>query len=120
MTKKTSPLLASVKKIVVALDDKKAIHIQVLDMRNLVTYTDFIIVCSGTSAPHMNALMEHVEEALAVDMKPVYRNSSKDKNWLILDYVDVVVHIFDETTRRYYDLETLWGDAEKMDLRKII
>src|SRR6185369_9449165 len=93
MTKKNNPLLTSVKKIVVALDDKKAIHVQVLDMRNLVTYTDFIIVCSGTSAPHMNALMEHVEEALADDMKPVYRNSSKDRNWLILDYVDVVVHV---------------------------
>ncbi len=103
-----------IQKVHEALEDKKAVHIEVLDMKDIVSYTDYVVICSATSTTHSNALMDSVEEKLRPENKPIYRNTTKDKNWLILDYGEVVVHVFNETARHYYDLERLWGDAKKV------
>jgi ribosome-associated protein len=103
-----------ISRIVKALEDKKGIHVQVLDMRPLVSYTDYLVLCTGSSFPHMNALVDNVEESLRTEMKPVHFNSSKDKDWIILDYGDVVIHVFSENVRSFYDLERLWCDAPRI------
>jgi len=108
----------SVVKIIEALDDKKAVNIQLLDMRDVVSYTDYVLICTGTSTTHSGALVDHVEESIKEDMKPVYRTNTKDKTWLILDYGDIIVHVFAESARLYYDLERLWGDAKRLNWGK--
>ena len=111
MRKKTQSL---VEKIVSALEDKKGIDIQVLDVRDLVSYTDYLILCSGTSSAHVGALVNNARESLPKGDRPIYVNPSKNDSWWILDFVDVVVHVFQEKERQYYDLEQLWGDAKKI------
>jgi len=101
-------------KIVSALEDKKALNIRVLDMREIVSYADFIVICSGTSTTHVTALVSSIEDALVKKEGPQYINSSKDDSWWILDFVDVVVHILKEENRAYYDLEGLWNDAKTL------
>jgi ribosome-associated protein len=103
----------TVEKIVQALEDKKAVDIQVLDIRGIVSYTDYLVICSGTSTTHVNALVESVVDGFPKSDGPVYVNPSKDNSWWILDFVDTVVHVFGEETRHYYDLERLWLDAKK-------
>ncbi len=105
-------------KIIEALDDKKAVNIQLLDMREVVSYTDYVLICTATSTTHSGALMDHVEESVKDDIKPVYRTNTKDKTWLILDYGDIIVHVFAESARLYYDLERLWGDAKRLNWGK--
>jgi ribosome-associated protein len=103
----------TVKNIIKALEDKKAVDIQVLDIRDIASYTDFLVICSGTSSTHVNALVEGVVDGFSKEEGPVYMNPSKDNSWWILDFVDTVVHVFNETARQYYDLERLWMDAKK-------
>lgn len=108
----------SVLKIVSALDEKKGINIQVLDMRDVVSYTEYIVVCTGTSTTHGSALIDTVEDSVKPELKPMYRNPVKDKSWLVVDYGDVIVHVFSESARLFYDLERLWGDAKRIDWSK--
>lgn len=109
-----SNLPDAVKKIILALEDKKGLDIQLLDVRNLVSYTDYLIICSGTSTTHVNALVDSVENAFVKGEGPVYVSPSRDDSWWILDFVDVVVHVFREAERKFYDLEQLWGDAKRI------
>lgn len=102
--------------IITALEDKKAVDARVLDVREIVSYADFLVVCSGTSSTHVHALVAGVEDAFPSGQGPVYVNSSKDDSWWILDFVEVVVHIFKDETRHYYDLERLWGDAPQIKI----
>ena len=103
-----------VAKIIEALDEKKAVNIQLLDMRDVVSYTDYVLICTATSSTHSIALIDNVEERVKEEMKPIYRNNIKDKTWLILDYGDIIVHVFGESARLFYDLERLWGDAKRL------
>ncbi len=106
-------------KIVKALDEKKGLAIHLLDMREVVSYTDYVVICTATSITHANALTDNVEEE-SKPIKPIYRTSGKDKNWMITDYGEVVVHVFNDTPRAYYDIEQLWGDAKRVDLSKVL
>ncbi|HJT25365.1 MAG TPA: ribosome silencing factor [bacterium] len=103
-------------KIVGVLEDKKAIDIRILDLSELVSYTDFMVVCSGTSHTHVAALVSSVEDSFSQKEGPVYVNSSKDDSWWILDFVDIVVHVFKEESRAFYDLEGLWSDAKELKI----
>ena len=78
--------------------------------------TDVFVIASGTSRRHVATLAEVVEERLkALGRKPLRREGLEDATWALLDYGDLVVHLFDEPTRRYYDLERLWSDAPRLD-----
>jgi len=103
-----------VEKVIEALEAKKAVDVRVLDLRKVANYADYLVVCSGTSTTHVNALVETVIDEMPKRDKPVYVNNSKDNSWWILDFVDVVLHVFREDTRAYYDLEGLWSDAESV------
>jgi ribosome-associated protein len=96
--------------------DSKALNVEIIDVRGKVDYSDFIVVMSGRSDRQVNALGRNIEEA--VEAKHGARclgiEGMPQGTWLLMDYGDVVVHIFHEDTRGYYDLETLWIDAARI------
>jgi ribosome-associated protein len=92
--------------------DKKGNNISILDVRNLTDVTDYFVVITGESEPHVKAISDHLEEKLSNENIPAWHKEGyRNLNWVLLDYIEVVVHIFQEYTRRYYDIEKLWGDA---------
>lgn len=110
-----NPSADIISKITKALEEKKGVHVLVLDVRDLATYTDFMVLCSGTSTTHVNALVRAVEAKLS-DEKPLYLNGSPDDSWWVLDFINVVVHVFKDEVRKFYDLEGLWCDAKKIEI----
>ncbi|MDP2623801.1 MAG: ribosome silencing factor [Actinomycetota bacterium] len=98
-----------------AIDDKKGLDPVLLDVSLVIVITDVFVIASGTSRRHVLTLAEEVEARLAEhDRKPLRREGVSDATWVLLDFGDIVVHVFDEETRRYYDLERLWRDAPRM------
>lgn len=97
------------------LDGKKAENITTLDVRGRSTITDFVMLASGMSKPHIRALYEDVQQSLKHEGVPCYRRSGEvEGGWMVLDYVSVVVHLFEPEMREYYDLETLWSSDIKV------
>jgi ribosome-associated protein len=97
------------------LVDNKCEHIVVLNVSAISQVTDFIVIASGTSNRQMAAALHHVQEVGEQQGHTCFRTSSDDNSlWLLADFVDVVVHVFEPNTRAHYDLEMLWGDAEKV------
>lgn len=98
------------------MDDKKGIDVVLLDVHELLVITDIFIISSGTTRRQVRALIDAVEEALrGHDRRPLRREGQEDSQWVLLDYGDIVVHVFDNPTRAYYDLERLWGDAPRLE-----
>jgi ribosome-associated protein len=96
---------------------KKATDPVALDLRSVAGVADYFLICSGSSEVQVKAIAEAVEEKLTEqDAKPWHVEGLDGRRWVLLDYVDVVVHVFHEKTREYYLLERLWGDASKVDL----
>ena len=89
----------------------------VLDMREVMTITDYFLICHGRSKVHCQALAEHItEEMKKQGLALKHAEGLRDGIWIILDYLHVVVHIFTEEARGFYDLRRLWGDAEEVPL----
>jgi ribosome-associated protein len=101
-----------------ALLEKKAEKLRILDVRKLTTLTDYFIVCQGGSDTQIRALANNVTEKVKEQTgEHVWRKEGLDsKKWVVLDYVDVVVHIFNDETRNFYALENMWNDAEITDI----
>lgn len=98
-----------------ALDAKKGLDPVVLDVRGLSSVTDFYIIVSGTSTPHLKALESEVVRALKAEGVMRQRSSgAPESGWLVLDYFGLVVHVFTSELRAYYALEKLWGDAPRI------
>jgi ribosome-associated protein len=92
--------------------EKKAIDLAVLDLQGLSTIADFFLVCSARSAPQADTIAEAVRGALRAEgVRPRHNEGSAESGWLLLDYGDVVMHVFLDETRGFYALERLWGDA---------
>ncbi len=92
--------------------EKKGNDISILDVRNLTDVTDYFILITGESEPHIKALSDHLEEKLKEEnIRAWHKEGYQNLNWVLLDYIEVVAHIFRENTRQYYDIEKLWGDA---------
>ena len=97
--------------------DKKAEDILVLDLRGLATFTDYFLICSGGSQRQLETIADNVEERLRGEgRKPSHVEGYPKGEWILMDYVDFVVHIFTPQSRAYYDLERLWGDARRLDV----
>lgn len=93
--------------------EKKALEIKVLDMRKLSDITDFFVICTAEVELHARAVADHIIESLKKKgIRPWHNEGYQNSRWILLDYVDVVVHIFLEETREFYGLEGLWGDAK--------
>ena len=101
-------------------DNKKAENIAVLDVRKLSSVTDFFVIVTGTSQPHLRAIVEEINSRLRDehDVRPVRAEGATGGMWVVLDYFDVIVHVMHTETRARYDLEGLWGDAKPLKTRK--
>lgn len=97
-------------------DNKKAENIVVLDVRKLSSVTDYFVIASGTSQPHLRAIVEEISSRLRddYDVRPTRAEGSTGGNWVVLDFFDVIVHVMHAETRKHYDLEGLWGDAKSV------
>ncbi len=103
----------------VAIDDKNGEDILLLDLSSLLVVTDVFVVASGTSNRHVRTLVDEAEEALkALGRRPLRREGVDHGEWVLLDYGDVVIHVFDRPTRAYYELERLWADAPMIDFER--
>ena len=101
-------------------DNKKAEDLAVLDVRELSSVTDYFVIASGTSEPHLRAIVDEITDALREDHGLVPRaiDGTLQTSWVVLDYFDVIVHVMRQDVRDRYDLETLWGDAPRVKARK--
>jgi ribosome-associated protein len=92
---------------------KKAVDVVVLNLKPFGTVCDYFVICSGESERHVGAIADSVQEGLETKgASPWHLEGYARKRWVLIDYVDVVVHVFHQKTREYYLLERLWGDAE--------
>jgi len=101
-------------------DNKKAEDIVILDLRELSSVTDYFVIVSGTSEPHLRAIVDEISEGLRDEheVRPRAVDGTLHAGWVVLDYFDVIVHVMRAETRDRYDLETLWGDAPRIKLRE--
>ena len=98
-----------------AIDDKKGLDIALLDVSELLVITDVFVIASGMSRRQVLSLADEVEVRLkSMDRRPLRREGVEDGHWVLLDYGDLVVHLFDEETRAFYELERLWGNAGRI------
>jgi ribosome-associated protein len=89
----------------------------ILDMRRVASFCDFFVICEGRSPLHVEAIHDRiVEETSRHGFAPYHREGGRNATWIVLDYGDIVVHIFDERTRAFYDLEALWADAGQIEV----
>jgi len=97
-------------------DDKKAEDIVVLDLRKISSVTDYFVICTGTSEPHLRAIVDEITGKLREEhgQRPAGTDGTLQTSWVVIDYFDVIVHVMREELRRHYDLEGLWGDAPRV------
>jgi len=94
--------------------DKKALEVVILDVRGKTSYTDYVVVASGESERQVSATAEHIREQLkATGVTPIGSEGYETGHWVLLDYAEVVVHVFYTEARAFYDLEGLWSDAPR-------
>ena len=97
--------------------DRKALDLVVLDVQGLSGVTDYFLVCSGRSTTHLKSITDAIREELKEDgVRPLHTEGTTDSGWILLDYGDVLMHVFLEDTRAYYALERLWGDAPSISV----
>ena len=101
-----------------AAQEKKAAAISVLDLSSASAFTDYFVICTGYSAPQVQAICTEVEEQVYKQMgrSPEHREGYRSAEWALLDFGSFVVHVFSDQARRYYDLERLWRSAAKLDI----
>ena len=105
----------SIAAILKAMDDVKSEDIQILDLREIEnTVCDYFVICTGTSNTHVNAISGIVQKQVSkiTKDKPWHVEGEGNSEWVLIDYVNIVVHIFQRNVREYYDIESLWGDAK--------
>ncbi len=113
----TLPALSLMKIAAEAALSKKAEQIVGLDLSALEGVADYFLICSGSSEPQVKAISEAIEEKLRLAGARAWHVEGREsRRWVLMDYVDVVIHVFHEKTREYYLLERLWGDAGSVDL----
>ena len=115
---KFQSLPQTVRLAVEAAQNKKAGAITVLDLHGLGAFTDYFVICTGYSTPQMKAICDEVEELMYRELKrtPEHREGHRSGEWALLDFGSLIVHVFGEQARRYYDLERLWRAAPSLVL----
>jgi len=99
--------------------EKKAFDLVLLEMKRISSFTDYFLLCSGKSDRQVQAIAQAIEEKLAKEgIRPLGQEGRNEGRWILMDYEDVVVHIFLEPVRAFYDLEGLWIDAPRIELEK--
>ena len=115
MAKKNSNVDLLITTVLNGIEDVKGKNISILDLREIEnTVCDYFIICEGTSNTQVNAIVNSVQKKVSKETqeKPWHVEGSDNAEWVLMDYVDVVVHVFQKHIREYYDIESLWGDAK--------
>ncbi len=114
---KKNDLKSQVSEAITACQEKKAEEITILELeKDSGAFTDYFLLCSGTNPRQVQAIADEVELRLKkADLRPAHMEGYKQAEWVLLDYVDFVVHIFSEKARRFYDLERLWKSARRLE-----
>jgi ribosome-associated protein len=105
-----------------AAADNKGKNVVVLDMRDQTPIFDYFVIVTGASRRQLHAISEDIDHVLEKELGDhrLGIEGYEDSHWILLDYGDIVVHLFDENTRAYYDLESLWGNAKRVDLTGVL
>jgi ribosome-associated protein len=115
MTKKQSSADQLIAVIIKGIEDVKGKDISILDLREIEnTVCDYFVICSGTSNTQVNAIVNSIQKVVSKEIKdkPWHVEGTDNAEWILMDYVNVVVHVFQQHTREFYDIEGLWGDAK--------
>ena len=119
MTKKTVVTDQLITHVIKGIEEIKGQDIQILDLRKIEnTVCDYFIICNGTSNTQVNAIVNSVNKLVSKSLKekPWHIEGSDNAEWVLMDYVDVVVHVFQKHIREFYDIEGLWGDARMVKI----
>jgi ribosome-associated protein len=107
---------ASLDPFIKAVLGKKAVDVVVLDVRELTSIADFFIICSGRSNRQVSAIAEHIGRELKKHkLRPLSVEGTKEGHWVLMDYGNVIIHVFYQSARQFYDLEGLWADAPRIE-----
>ena len=115
MSNSKSQEIDLIDEIIFGIEDVKGVDINIMDLRNITnTVCEFFILCTGTSNTHVSAITNSIRKNVSKKLKekPFSLEGLENQEWVLIDYIDVVVHIFQGDTREYYDIENLWGDAK--------
>ena len=103
-----------------ALDDKKARDVKVLKTAEQTVLADYFVICNGTSSTHIKALVDEVDKQLSeAGEPPIRREGLRSDIWVLMDFGSVIVHVFTDEARKFYNLERLWSDSEKVPLSSL-
>jgi ribosome-associated protein len=108
--------------IVEGIQEKKGVNISILDMRKIDgSVCQFFVLCDGDSNTHVNAISDSIEDYVRekINDKPFHIEGKQNAEWILVDYVDVVVHVFQKSIRSFYNLEGLWADAKRTDIENL-
>lgn len=104
-------------KIADLIFNKKGYDVRIIDLRNLATFTDFFVICSADSDTQVKAIADEIDKTLRDEgIKCWHKEGYMALSWVLLDYVDVVVHVFKKEAREFYNIEKLWGDAPSVEV----
>jgi ribosome-associated protein len=103
-------------------EDNRGYDIVLLDMRQLTPMFDYFVIATGTSRRQLHAMSDEIDHTLEDELgdRRMGIEGYRESHWILLDYGSVVIHLFDESARRYYDLEGLWGQAKRVDLSRVL
>lgn len=105
---------------VAAMEEKKAQDVKIIDIEHISTLADYFVIASGTNRNQVQAMADNVEEMLGkAGFEPKQIEGYQNANWILMDYGDVVLHLFDEENRLFYDLERIWRDGKLIDKEEI-
>ncbi len=103
-----------------ALEDKKAVDIKVIDIEKVSTIADYFIIASGNNVNQVQAMVDNVEDSLGrAGYEPKSIEGYRGASWILMDYGDLVIHVFDEESRKFYDLERIWRDGSLVDYKEL-
>ncbi len=120
MTKKENEADQLITQIIHGIEEVKGQGIEILDLREIEnTVCDYFIICSGTSNTQVNAIVNSIEKTVSKSLKEKawHIEGSDNAEWILMDYVNVVVHVFQKHIREFYDIESLWGDAKTVKIQ---
>lgn len=100
-----------------AIDDKKGVDIQILNLQGITEITDYFVIATGNNTAHIRSIADFIEEKTKIkDINPIRKQGYDEAQWIVMDYGDIIVHLFREETRKYYELEKFWRNAELVEV----
>ena len=119
MTARKDSIPPYVRAAICAAQEKQAADVILLDLEGLGAFTDYFVVCTGFSSPQLEAICDEIEEQLErIGTRRMHREGKAGSDWMLLDFGGLIVHVFTERARHYYDLERLWRAARRVEFRE--